>query len=254
VLITTLPPRLNLDTCYGTPTARLLSTTNPSGMPITYQNRMSSSLFQQDWNLTDWGFPQRCASPPSDTTYTCPISDLSQQLSAHSLEPRPPPREFTASPCQVGDSEHKLPQHHHASNASSFDTTSCHSSSAVFEPELPSELPAYLECTSANIRRQRQRTVREQCSVSHLEAISALVSRMIDNKDQCDVSSSSTGSVDEEDSPISHARSRSDSQASAISSRTSSIASSAPGRRSMENRIRKSGRPRSGAFSLSKRL
>lgn len=199
---------------------------------------MSQSPFNQDWNLSRWSFPpQRCASPLSDMTYTCPISDLSRQLSAHSIDARPPPREHTASPCQLDANEYSPAQ----STRSTTSNTFC-------DQEL--ELPNYLECTSANIRRQRQRTVREQCSASHLEAISALVARMIDNKDQCDVSSSSTGSVDEEESPISPTRSSIDSYASSI--RTS--CSSAPGRRSMENRIKKPGRPRSGAFSLNKTL
>lgn len=216
-------------------------------MAIAYRRTMSPSPFQQDWNLSEWSFPpQRCASPISNMTYTCPISDLSRQLSAHSLEPRPPPREHSASPCQMDVNEYS--QQSYTSDARP------RSSQTSYEQELQLQLPNYLECTSANIRRQRQRTVREQCSATHLDAISALVARMIDNKDQCDVSSSSTGSVDEDDSPISPARSRSDSQGSTISGRTSSVASSGPGRRSMENRVRKSGRPRSGAFSLSKRL
>lgn len=209
---------------------------------------MSSSPLQQDWNLLDWSFPsQRCST---NTSYTCPISDLSRQLSAQSLNKHhpPPPRELTASPCQLDS----------AAYTSRPRSPSSYTSSKEQDP--PSEIPAYLECTSANIRRQRQRTVRDQCSTSHLEAISALVARMIDNKDQCDVSSSSTGSVDDEDEavpPVS-LRSRSDSSASTLSSRTSSVASAsvpASGRRSLENRVRKpSGRPRSGAFSLGKRV
>jgi len=204
-------------------------------MVIAYQYNMSQSPFNQEWNLSGWSFPpQRCASPLSDdTTYTCPISDLSRQLSAHSLDARPTPREHTASPCQM-------------------DANSISPSTTFYEQDSPLELPNYLECTSANIRRQRQRTVREQCSASHLEAISALVARMIDNKDQCDVSSSSTGSVDEEDSPISPTTTRSSIDSFTSSVRTS--CSSAPGRRSMENRIKKPGRPRSGAFSLNKTL
>lgn len=48
---------------------------------------------------------------------------------------------------------------------------------------------SYADNNPAAIRSQRQRAVRDQCSSSHLREISELVQRMIDNEDQCSVSS-----------------------------------------------------------------
>ena len=50
---------------------------------------------------------------------------------------------------------------------------------------------SYADHSASSIRRQRQHALRSQCSSSHLQAISALVSRMMEKGEQCTVRSAS---------------------------------------------------------------
>lgn len=224
------------------------------------ERTMSPSPFQQPFGgFADWSFPTN--------TPTCPIADLSQRFGTRcTLEQRAIPRNsHTPSPRQ--QSPHSLPRIRTTSvvppPSQLPSSTLCESS----QQPSPLSTTTFPDCSAATIRRQRQRALRDQCSSTHLEAISALVARMVDNREQCDVTDSSAGStgstIDEEElalSPISPesplARCRSDSQTTFASfDRRTSVATSiasSTGRRSTDHRVRKSTRPRSGAASMGK--
>jgi hypothetical protein len=199
-----------------------------------------SSPFESWGGFSDWSFP---------TAEQCSMTDLSRQFNTTCTldrRPLPPPRSTSASPL------------HQQCYPQPEETTS--SRDVTLSPTVSASSSTFNECTSINIRRQRQRAVRDQCTSSHLEAI-ALMARMIDNGDQCEVNNTSTSSIDSvesEDAPLSPispiTRCRTESFASyASSDRRTSVAtsiasSSGVGRRSTENRVKKigSGRPRSG--------
>jgi len=225
------------------------------------ERTMSPSPFQQPFSgFADWSFPTN--------TPTCPIADLSQRFGTRcTLEQRAIPRS-THTPSPRQQSPHSLPRIRTASSSTQHlpPSTLCESSQQQPSPLSTTTFP---ECSASTIRRQRQRALRDQCSSTHLDAISALVARMVENKEQCDVTDSSAGStsstVDEEElalspmSPVSPlARCRSDSQSTFASfDRRTSVATSiasSTGRRSTDHRIRKTVRPRSGAASMGKKV
>lgn len=62
------------------------------------------------------------------------------------------------------------------------------SDSADFSDFESSSSSAYICHPARSMRQQRQRATRQQCTTAHLDQISALVLRMIDDKEQCTVS------------------------------------------------------------------
>lgn len=125
------------------------------------------------------GYFTRLPTPPP-----CSMGELAQRLDQQSLRVDPAykfPNEEPPTP---------------PSDQVSF-STSLH--------ELP-QRPSYSRITTATLRMQRQANVRMQCSSSHIDDISTLVQRMIEDEDQCNIcepkspiSTSSSSNADEDE-------------------------------------------------------
>lgn len=125
------------------------------------------------------------------------VLDLTRQLSEHNLE---------YTPANEEPHSHLFARRWSFGSSASSSRT-CISSTAVFTEEPPASTSlvathfaspstcSYADHSAGSIRRQRQRALRSQCSTSHLDAISALVTRMMEKGEQCSIK---TASVEEE--------------------------------------------------------